>query len=859
MLDCIPYPKLNVTGVKRECDYLTLIFDQGIQRIIPVDDRSIRVIYTQDSSISEESINSKPGLIELKSYSDWTYEESETAVILNLPKLKVVINKKGAAYTYYDEKGNLLLKERKDRSKELDKVPVYAMSEENIQKEYVDTADGRKEVIRQALKTKVRYAFKTRINLVFDDNEALFGLGQHEEGYRTLKGKRIFLNQGNRKIAIPMIVSTKGYGLLVNTYSPSIFNDAEDGTYFFTEADHEMDFFFMNGSNDGMYGVIREYRKITGKAAMLPKWAFGYIQSQERYEDQDEIIRISKEYRDRNIGLDCIVLDWCSWEDGKWGQKTFDASRFPDPDAMTDELHKENVHFMISIWPNVNEGTDNYNEFKKENELLPGINIYNALSPKAREMYWKQASEGLFEHGIDAWWCDNSEPIAPEWNYTVKPEASKIYDEYVSQLPMHIPAEKTNAFGLYHAMGIYEGQRGYYKSKASKARDSISEDLLDRSLSEQSILEKELSDLGKTQILEKRVVNLTRSGYIGQQRYGTILWSGDISASWDTFRRQIAAGLHFSASGLPYWTTDIGAFFVKNGIQWYWNGDYDLGPKDPAYCELFTRWYQWAVFLPIFRGHGTDFRRELWQFQNDAAPFYEAIVKANHLRYELMPYIYSLAGAVWHDDTVMIRPLAFEFTEDERTWDIMDQYMFGQDMMVCPVTDPMIFDHDQDGNCIKIADHNDTINICEAEKVQVSTRNNEHNNIQNPKKVYIRKVYLPKGYIWRNFYTGESYEGGQWIETQAPLDIIPVFVKAGAIIPMTTFKGHVQKEDEITLKIFGGADGSFALYEDEGDGYDYEKGAYTITKIEYIDLSKKVTINGVETKDKDIRFEIIIV
>ena len=672
---------------------------------------------------------------------------------------------------------------------------------------------------------------------MFDDNEALFGLGQHEEGYRTLRGKRIFLNQGNRKIAIPMIVSTKGYGLLVNTYSPSIFNDAEDGTYFFTEADHEMDFFFMNGSNDGMYGVIREYRKITGKAVMLPKWAFGYIQSQERYEDQDEIIRISKEYHDRNIGLDCIVLDWCSWEDGKWGQKTFDASRFPDPDAMTDELHKDNVHFMISIWPNVNEGTDNCNEFKAEGELLNGINIYNALSPKAREIYWKQAREGLFEHGVDAWWCDNSEPIAPEWNYTVKPENSKIYDEYVRTLPMHIPAEMTNAFCLYHAMGIYEGQRGYYKAKAAKVQDE--------SLKEQSVFGKEHPCKSNDKPAEKRVVNLTRSGYIGQQRYGTILWSGDISASWDTFRRQVAAGLNFSASGLPYWTTDIGAFFVKNGIQWYWNGEYDLGYEDPAYCELFTRWYQWGAFLPIFRGHGTDFRRELWKFDNDAAPFYEALVKANHMRYELMPYIYSLAGSVWYDDSLIIRPLSFEFTEDEVTWDIMDQYMFGKDMMVCPVTKPMFFDHDEDGNCIKIAD---------AEGSECENGISVESQCTNK-----RKVYLPNGTDWYNYNTGEKYEGGRWIEVSAPLDVIPVFVRAGAIIPTTTFEKSTQEQKgDIILNIYAGADGKFTLYEDEDDGYGYENGAYILTRIEYIDKDRKIFVNGEEIADSSSFFKVRI-
>lgn len=794
MLECIPYSVLNVVRAQRDGDYLTLILSKGIQRIIPVSDRCIRVIYTQDDSINEESVNSKPGIIDIKPFSDWTYEEDEKTITILLPKLKVVIKKEGASYAYYDEERRLLLRERSKRSKELWKVPVYKADEKGIQKEYIDTADGRKEVIRSADKIKIREAYRTRINLIFDADEAIFGLGQHEEGYHSLRGQKIYLCQGNRRIAVPMFVSTKGYGLLVNTYSPSIFNDTNEGTYFFTEADSEMDFFFINGSCEKMDGVIREYRKISGKARMLPKWAFGYIQSQERYETQEEILDISKEYRDRDIGLDCIVLDWCYWKDGMWGQKNFDPERFPDPDKMTDELHNDNVHFMISIWPNFGEEAANYSEFQKEKELLPGINIYNALAKRGRDIYWKQAEKGLFCHGIDAWWCDNSEPITPEWNETVKPEVSRIYDEYCSQVSMYMPMEMTNAFGLYHAMGIYEGQRG--------------------------------SDLFK----DKRVVNLTRSGYIGQQRYGTILWSGDISASWDTFRKQIAAGLHFSASGLPYWTTDIGAFFVKNGLQWYWDGDYDLGPKDPAYCELFTRWYQWAVFLPVFRGHGTDFRRELWQFDNDAAPFYDALVSANHLRYRLMPYIYSLAGAVWHDDALMIRPLSFEFTEDRNTWDIMDQYMFGKDMMVCPVTEPIFFDHDIDGNSVRM----------------------EGIDCKN-----IRKVYLPKGHKWIDFNTSKSYEGGQFIEVEAPLDTIPVFVRAGAIIPTTAYKGHVQKKDDITLNIYAGADGNFTLYEDEGDGYEYESGAYTLTNIKYDDLSGKVFINGTENADESgfkIRF-----
>ncbi|MCR4584148.1 MAG: glycoside hydrolase family 31 protein [Lachnospiraceae bacterium] len=765
MLESIPYIDMRLKSAERKGDALELVLEKGKQRIVPADERSVRVLYSH-GEFSDDA--DKPCITELDAFSDWDYEEDGECLYLNLPKLRIVIDKETNSFSYYDEDGSLLLKEREKRSKELKEIPVYSLTEGEAEKEYIETADGRKEVIKDAGKIQTGTAYQTRLHFEFDKDEDLYGLGQHEEGYHSLRGNVIYNNQANRTIAIPFFVSTKGYGVFVNTCSPSIFNDGCEGSYFYTEADSEMDFFFINGGD--MNGAVRGFRKISGKAAMLPKWVFGYIQSQERYESQKEILEVADEYRKRGIGLDCIVLDWISWPDGQWGQKTFDENRFPDPDEMTKKLHEENVHFMISIWPNMAESCENLKEFKEKKLLLSHMNSYNALDPEARKLYWKQANEGLFSHGVDAWWCDNSEPICPEWMENVRPENSKNYENYCRSVSNHIPAPYMNAFGLYHAMGIYEGQR-------ETAPD-------------------------------KRVVNLTRSGYPGQQRYGTILWSGDISASWDTMRRQIAAGLNFCASGMPYWTIDIGAFFVHNGVQWYWMGDYDKGAEDPAYCELFVRWYQWGAFLPVFRGHGTDVRRELWNFDRKEAAFYEALVTANRRRYELMPYIYSLAGRVHTDDGLIIKPLVYDFTGDKNVRDIFDQYMFGDAMMVCPVTEAMYFG-------------------------------------KNKKDSTTRSVYLPAGCDWYDMYTDEKYEGGRWIEADASLEKIPVFIKAGAVIPMTEAAlSTAELKDEYVFHIYPGADGSFTMYEDAGDGYGYEKGEYSLTEYRWDDKKAELSENG---------------
>jgi alpha-D-xyloside xylohydrolase len=505
---------------------------------------------------------------------------------------------------------------------------------------------------------------------------------------------------------------------------------------------------------------------------MLPKWAFGYMQSKERYKSQDELIDIVKEFRQRSLPLDCIVLDWHYWPDGLWGQKSFDPACFPDPKLMMETIHRFNARLMISIWPIMNPDGDDWKEMQKHGLLLGNQATYDAFLPQAQQLYWDQANRGLFAHGIDAWWCDCAEPFESDWKGIEKPEPAERLRINTEEAKLYLDPEYINAYSLHHSKGIYEGQR------------KVTND--------------------------KRVVNLIRSAYAGQHRYATITWSGDISATWETLRTQIPEGLNFCASGAPYWTLDIGGFFVKNRPDlWFWSGDYDDGLDDLGFRELYVRWFQYGAFLPIFRSHGTDIAREIWQFGEPGDPFYEALVKFIHLRYRLMPYIYSLAGMVTHEDYTMMRALPFDFRDDPNTYNIKDQFMFGPAIMVNPVTHPMYF----------------------------SAGSKPLDNVAK-----IRPVYLPNGCDWYDFWTGKRYSGGQTIAAESGLDIIPIFVRAGSIIPLGPDIQYVNEKPEAPLKlqIYPGRDGHFVLYEDEGDNYNYEQGAFSTTCIRWQDEQRQL-------------------
>lgn len=826
MLSTIRPESRKIENAVRKGNALYLTSEDGILRIIPKTAGIIRITYARLCNENRLSGNDheavfvkeqSPGITNSATFADWTYKEDEADILLRTPELLLRISRKNGAIAYSDNSGRLFLSEDGRRPRELDRFTVCRISDDGSAKiAKIRTADGEKSIITEGRRIEDGFLYHSRLYFDFSADEAIYGLGQHEEGYADLRGKTVYVHQANRKIAVPFFVSTKGYGILTDTYSPLIFNDCGMASYIFSEAVKEMDYYFIAGTSTGggrngglpdgapdLDKVIAGYRLLTGAAAMLPKWAFGYIQSQERYETQQEIEAVAAEFRKRHIGVDCVVLDWLSWSDNMWGQKRFDEKRFPDPSEMIDRLHEKNVHFMISIWPNMSENTLDHAEFREKSGtgkgFLTGTEIYNAFNEDARKLYWKQVNEHLYKHGTDSWWCDSSEPVTPEWNDFGRIEPARLYEKYVSEVSNNIPAELTNAFCLFHARTLYEGMRGMYDAGGEAARDG------------------EMPEACKKDNNGKRVCNLTRSGYTGSQRYGTILWSGDVSASWDTLTRQIAAGINFSASGLPYWTTDIGAFFVKKSAQWFWDGEFEEGLADPGYKELYVRWYEWECFLPVFRAHGTDVRREPWNFADDDRnireigamedaglpknAFYNALIKYNRMRYRLLPYIYSLAGFAWLEGGSVIRPLAFEFPQDRRVRDIKDQYMMGHELMICPVHEMMYF--------------------CPG-----------GGKLENTGKT--RTVYLPEGEGFYDFYTGEFYEGGQTIEVQAPLDTIPVFVKEGSIIPVgNDAESAAQAGRTVSFRVFSKRGTSTRFYEDRGDGYGYENGEYEITKVIY--------------------------
>ena len=756
MLTAVSPASRKIDCAERIENTLYLYSKHGIMRIEPKSDSIVRITYTVSDRFSDEK---KPGVIAGDIFGDWTLEDgSDRLIKVKLPKLTLSIDKNDGAVTYCDNSGKVLFAECDGTPREFEEFEMLHLADVPQKTRIIDTADGKKEVIEDALKESIGKSYHIRYRFILGD-EAIYGFGQQEKGCATLRGKRLYVHQGNRKIAVPFFVSTAGYGILTDCYSPLIFNDNENGTYIYTESAPESDMYFIAGS---MNDVIKGYRFLTGKASMLPRWAFGYVQSKERYENEEQILDAVKKSRELGIGMDCIVLDWISWKEGEWGQKSYDPARFPDPEGMIEKLHNDHVHFMISIWPTMAENTENHKEFATKKLFLPGCTVYDAFKEEARKLYFDQLKRTHFSYGTDAWWCDSSEPFTPEWNHKVRPEESRLYEEYCNEAGLRMPYEYSNAYPLCHAMGIYENQR------------------------------KAMEENG----CDKRVVNLTRSAYTGQQRFGTIMWSGDTDASWDTFRDQIAIGLHFSASGLPYWTMDIGAFFVKQGEYWYWQGKYNDALNDPAYQELYTRWYQYAAFLPVFRAHGTDCEREMWNLTGE---FYDAIIKANKLRYSLIPYIYSEAGKVWLNDGSLIRWLAFDFTGDKNVYGITDQFMFGDCLMVCPVTRPMYY------------------GASDEEQIDAG----------------FREVYFPEGCDWFDYYSGVKYEGGSKCRVSAKLDEIPLFVKDGSLIP--TKKPALSTEeqvDEIEWKKYGVESASYEFYEDDGDGYGYESGKYTVTHIE---------------------------
>ncbi len=669
-------------------------------------------------------------------------------------------------------------------------VPVlkYTTGGEKPVIERVVTVDGERNFIKNLRSVEDHTALHGRIFFRFEENEAIHGFGQGEEGIYNLRGHNRYLYQHNMRIPMPVLLSNKCYAFVFDCGCLMTFEDTENGSYLYFDALQQIDFYFIYGKN--FDELISGIRFLTGKASMLPKWAFGYIQSKEHYHTAKELADIACKYRELDVPLDCVVQDWNTWEPGKWGQKTLDSKRYDDVEEQMKVLKDLHVHTMVSVWPNCNSGTKNHTEFERSGTLLNDYSTYNAFDEKAREIYFRQAKEGLFDRGFDAWWCDSTEPFSgPDWNGPIKREPWERFFIVGTEHKKYLPAEKANLYSLFHARGMYENQR------------KVTE--------------------------EKRVLNLTRSGYAGSQQYGAVLWSGDITASWAVMKKQIAEGLNMVMSGYPYWTLDIGGFFTVGkkwqnrgcgcntdpSPRWFWKGEYDEGVKDRGYCELYTRWLQFGAFLPMFRSHGTDTPREIWNFGERGTPFFDAIEKQIRLRYQLIPYLYSIAASVWLNDSVIIRPLLFDFPQDEKAAALSTEYLFGHSILVNPVTKPMYY----------LSGDREII----------------------PPASTVWETYLPSGIEWVEFYSGLRFSGGQTVSTEAPLDRIPLFIRAGTILPMQ--KGlHYTSEDTgypLEIHVYTGTNADFVLYEDAGDGYGYENGEYAVISLHWDDKAGSLTID----------------
>ena len=691
--------------------------------------------------------------------------------ILVSEALTVRINEHSGEIEFIDTKsGKTLLKEEKRTAERVVQERIV-YDEKTAHME--ETANGKvtvKDIIRRdTIGSSTRFCSSFACN----GTKALYGLGAHMEDYMNLLGKTLWLTQHNLKATVPVLISPQGYGLLFDAGCAMKYSSHQHTFSMQIEAAQQLDYYFILGK--GMEEVVKGYHLLTGKVQLLPKYAFGYIQSKERYVSSEDLISTLREYRRRHVPIDMIVQDWNYWPEG-WGYMKMNPKYYPDPKALADSIHAMNAKLMVSIWPNP-QYCPQERDFREKGYMLEH-SVYDVFNTEARKHYWKYAYEEFFSKGFDAWWCDSSEPLDGDWNKIPEPIGGKAYgwDDHERRWHLNkdilsdaLGAERSSLYSLYHSKGLYENQR--------------------------------LTGTGK------RVLNLTRSSFAGQQRYATVVWNGDTHASWQSFRQQIPAGLNYMATGNPYWTVDVGSFFTRNdGRRWFYTGEFQKGVEEEEYREYYTRMFQWATFLPMLRSHGSDTPREIWRFGEPGTDYYDAILKMIRLRYELLPYIYSMAAHQTLYSYSMARMLAFDYPDDEEVYDIKDEFLFG-DILVCPVTHPR-------------------------------------------SETTIRRVYLPKGNQWVDFWSNKSYDGGQWLSLETDIHTLPLFVKAGTIIPTGEVVEYsaAQAEKQITIEVFPGADALFTLYEDSGDGYDYEKGDYRETVLTWNDRKKELLVNGKKNK-----------
>jgi alpha-D-xyloside xylohydrolase len=722
----------KVVSFTKDKDGINCTLDKGMMKVKICMENIVEVKYTSLPMFLE-----RPSLVitnDWKNIPEFTITESAGEITITTTKLKVIVNRQDNSVRYTDLNGNIILGEDGLQGKTMTPATIAGIPVYNCTTQFSSPPD-----------------------------EALYGLGCHPEDSLSInyKGRNQDMTIKYMTGAVPVLLSTKGYGLMWDNYSASGFYGAEEGDTKFryvSESGNMTDYYFIYGP--GFDHIIASYRLATGAAPMYPKWAFGLFQSQDRYKSQAEVLSVKDNYRKNKIPVDCIVQDWFYWEPDVIGSHRFWPERYPDPKSMVAELHKANIHAMISIWPVMAKGTANYDAMEKAGNLTTILwdnvmthtfdNYYDAHSEKARKMYWDQARDSLIaSQKWDAWWVDQCEPD----NGTLLDERRK------ATFATGRGIDYFNTYSLMHSTGLYENWR--------------------------------------KDIAGKRAFFLIRQAFAGSQRNAATLWSSDITCTWRAYKSQVPQGINACASGIPFWTSDIG------GYHFHWAPP-DWSTADNR--ELFTRWFQFGTFSPIFRIHGKG-ERALFS-DNWDAPTKAILLNYDNLRYRLLPYIYSLAWKVTNEGYTLMRSLAFDYPNDPSVKSIPDQYMFGPAFLVNPVTQPM---YSLPGN----GDLKRT-----------------------------RKVYLPKSADWYDFWTGKLIPGGQTVDAPAPIEKIPLYIKAGSIVPMGPYLQYATEKaaDPLEIRVYTGSNAEFVLYEDENDNYNYEQGKYSTIGMSWDEALKTFTI-----------------
>ena len=642
-------------------------------------------------------------------------DDANHNIVLSSKQLRVLVERDSSAVVFQDPQGRLLLRQSASPApRDLARV----------------TVDGER-------------AFRASVYFDVMPDEALYGVGQHQNGLLNQRGTDLLLMQDNTNITIPFLLSSRGYGLLWNSASLGKYeNHFQPKLALRAEVADAVDYYFIYGPEFDR--IIAAYRTLTGPAPILPLWTYGFWQSRYQYRTQQEMLDIAAKYRELKVPLDNLVLDF-DWMQ-RMGSNRFTAS-FPDPSAMFRQLRDMHVHTMISEWPFYTPPSANFDAMSSHNYFVTGgrtgvhsyytgRRLFDAFNPDARKMFWQQMKTDLYDKGVEAWWLDSSEPL----DFYGEEQGPMLEGAHIAS---GAATRYANSYPFFETQAAYEGQRA---------------------------------------TTNKRVFILTRSGFFGQQSHAATSWSGDIAPTFDSLRRQVPAGLNFSMSGLPYWTTDIGGFL---------GGE----PSDPAYQELFVRWFEYGTFCPIFRTHGARPANELWSYGSKAQ---QILTLYDNLRYRLLPYIYSLAWKTTSEGYTPMRALVMDFPADRKTFNIADEFLFGPALLASPMTEA---------------------------------------------GATSRSVYLPAGSTWYDFWTGASLPGGSAVSAAAPLDKIPLFVRAGSIIPMGPELQYTNEKsaDPIELRIYPGADGRFALYEDDGESYAYEKGERATISLTWKDATKTLS------------------